>query len=197
MTFPLGSLRAEADLPGASNASAGPSLPALSATYTRTRKAPVAAPLPQDARWRLQIIVFVGAIVWFLAVLALVTHNSLDAAWSTSGRTPVVLNKAGVFGAWFSDMILFLFGYSAWWLVAISLRNWLGTLARLLRSEGAVVPAETSVHLRRWFWAGVVMLLAASTSLEWTRLYQGEPRIPGNHAGGVFGYLLGSFSMKA
>jgi S-DNA-T family DNA segregation ATPase FtsK/SpoIIIE len=46
-----------------------------------------------------------------------------------------------------------------------------------------------------WRWVGVVMLLASSTALEWTRLYQAEPGMPG-HAGGVLGYLLGPWSMK-
>ncbi|MDB6001638.1 MAG: cell division protein FtsK, partial [Rhizobacter sp.] len=141
--------------------------------------------------------VMVGAVVWCLAVLALVTHSGLDPAWSTSGRGAAVINKAGAVGAWFSDMVLFLFGYSSWWLIAVSLRSWLGTLARLLRTEGALVPADADTLPRRWFWIGLVLLMAASTSLEWTRLYQWEARIPGNHAGGVAGYLLGSFSMKA
>ena len=42
---------------------------------------------------------------------------------------------------------------------------------------------------------GVFVLMAASTALEWTRLYHAEPGMPG-HAGGVLGYWLGPWSMK-
>ena len=46
----------------------------------------------------------------------------------------------------------------------------------------------------RWpFWIGLVLLMAASCSLEWTRLYQWETRLPG-HAGGVLGFTLGPLS---
>ncbi|MBW8760825.1 MAG: DNA translocase FtsK 4TM domain-containing protein, partial [Burkholderiales bacterium] len=46
----------------------------------------------------------------------------------------------------------------------------------------------------RW-WAGVVILLAASCALEWSRLYAVETRLPG-HAGGMLGYMLGPLGMK-
>ena len=36
------------------------------------------------------------------------------------------------------------------------------------------------------------MLLLASTGLEFTRLYRFESQLPGHHAGGVLGYLVGS-----
>jgi S-DNA-T family DNA segregation ATPase FtsK/SpoIIIE len=37
------------------------------------------------------------------------------------------------------------------------------------------------------FWGGLLLLLAASTALEWSRLYRLETHLPG-HAGGVLGY---------
>jgi S-DNA-T family DNA segregation ATPase FtsK/SpoIIIE len=74
----------------------------------------------------------------------------------------------------------------------VGLRAWLGGLARVLRGEADAPPARP-----RWlFWLGVALLLAASTSLEWTRMYQWEARLPGAHAGGVLGYTLGPLSMK-
>jgi S-DNA-T family DNA segregation ATPase FtsK/SpoIIIE len=45
------------------------------------------------------------------------------------------------------------------------------------------------------FWLGLVLLLTASASLEWTRLYRWEALLPG-HAGGVLGYTLGPLSMQ-
>ena len=40
------------------------------------------------------------------------------------------------------------------------------------------------------------MLLAASASLEWTRLYQWEAQVAGGNAGGVLGYSLGRLSQS-
>ena len=40
----------------------------------------------------------------------------------------------------------------------------------------------------------MLLLLASSTALEWTRLYGFEPRLPG-HSGGVLGVTLGPLSM--
>ena len=101
-------------------------------------------------------------------------------------------NKAGMLGAWLSDLGLFLFGYSVWWLVPVGLRAWLSSLARAVRRERRAGARADAVP-RAAFWIGLVLLMAASCSLEWTRLYQWEPRLPG-HAGGVLGFTLGPLS---
>jgi len=44
------------------------------------------------------------------------------------------------------------------------------------------------------FWLGLVLLLCASASLEWTRLYQWEAGVAGGNAGGAVGYTLGKAS---
>jgi S-DNA-T family DNA segregation ATPase FtsK/SpoIIIE len=183
MTFPLGSLRAEGAASGA--------------TYTRkssSKTAPSAAAAPPSllARWRHQALLIVGAVAWLLFLLALATHDLGDPGFSTSGDGEPLRNKAGVFGAWLSDLGLFLFGYSVWWLVPVGLRAWLSSLARALRRDGEQAAAE-AVLPRVAFWIGLVLLMAASCSLEWTRLYQWEPRLPG-HAGGVLGFTLGPLS---
>jgi S-DNA-T family DNA segregation ATPase FtsK/SpoIIIE len=183
MTFPLGSLRSDS---GASNPSA-----ALGGTYTRTGASPASGAVHHPG-WREQAALLIGGVAWLLALLALVTHNAGDAAFSTSGSSPTTLNKAGVLGAWFSDLLFFLLGYSAWWLMPVTARAWLGGLARALRGDEPEAPRKP-----RWlFWAGLALLLAASTSLEWTRMYQWESRLPGGHAGGVLGYTFGPLSMK-
>jgi S-DNA-T family DNA segregation ATPase FtsK/SpoIIIE len=45
-------------------------------------------------------------------------------------------------------------------------------------------------------WLGLAMLLAASASLEWTRLYQWEGQVAGGNAGGVIGLVLGRASQN-
>jgi len=168
---------------------------AADGTYVRGRGQPGAVATADRApSWRTQTMVLVGAVLWLLALLALATHNAADPAFSTSGATTLVHNRAGTAGAWFADLALFGFGYSAWWALAVALRAWLSALARLLRSDASAqadVPAPS-----RWpFWIGVALLLASSCALEWTRLYQWELRLPG-HAGGVLGYTLGPLSVK-
>ena len=185
MTFPLGSLRADG---GASTA-------ATTASTARdgTRAAPPPAHRPAA---RAQFRLLVGAVLWLLALLALATHDAADPAFSTSGSGGPCSTRPAQLGAWFSDFAFFLFGYSVWWVLVVGARAWLGALARVLRSDRTAPPQPADRRRPGLFWLGLVLLLAASASLEWTRLYQCEGRAAGGHAGGVLGYALGPPSMK-
>ena len=140
--------------------------------------------------WRRKALLMAGALAWLLFVLAMVTHHAGDAAFSTSGSGDPLRNKVGLLGARASDLVLFLFGFSAWWLVPVALRAWLSALAGSLR-QGDVAAAPP----RALFWLGLALLLAGSSALEWTRLYRWEAHLPG-HAGGVLGYTLGPVSTQ-
>jgi S-DNA-T family DNA segregation ATPase FtsK/SpoIIIE len=118
------------------------------------------------------------------------TRHAGDPAFSTSGTGERVRNAAGLLGARASDLALFVFGWSAWWLLPVALRAWLGALARALRGEPVPAPSARARVL-----LGLALLLAASCALEWTRLYRFEPALPG-HAGGVLGWWLGPLSMQ-
>ena len=172
MTFPLGSL---ASAEGAS----------------RSARAPSAAP-----RWRTKLALVGGAVLWLLLLLALITHDPNDAAFSTSGSSDTLHNKAGQLGAWVSDLVLFLFGYSAWWLPVVGLRLWLSSLAQWLRVDAPSDAQWTTATTRAVFWGGFALLMASSCALEWTRLYRYDGLLPGGQAGGVLGALLGPLSMK-
>ena len=111
MSFPLGSLRGD----GA------------------PRRRPAPAP-PARRRWRRKAWLFVGGLAWLLFLLAMVTHDAADPAFTTSGSGEPVRNRVGLLGARVSDMALFLFGFSAWWLVPVALRAWLSSLATVLRT---------------------------------------------------------------
>ncbi len=190
MNFPLGSLRAALDPAARPPDESG----ATTKTYVRGRKSsrpPLPPARPPTPEWRLQLALLAGGVLWLLALLALVTHDPHDAAFSTTGTSEVIRNGAGLAGAWLSDLAFFVFGYSAWWCMAVGLRAWLGVLARLLRSDE---PAPSAPPL--WaFWLGMALLLAASCALEWTRLYRWESTLP-DQAGGALGYSLGLASMK-
>ena len=140
------------------------------------------------------ILGLLGLIFWLAALLS---YSAQDSAWSTSGSAQVagqVLAKAhnwgGRLGAWLADASYFMLGFSAWWALAAGVRVWLASLARWLRGESSStgVPLHSS---RLKFWSGLLLLLVASTGLEWSRLYRFEARLP-DHAGGALGYLVGN-----
>ncbi|MDQ6683707.1 MAG: DNA translocase FtsK 4TM domain-containing protein, partial [Pseudomonadota bacterium] len=175
MTFPLGSLRADGSSAGALGSAASPSTPS----------------------WRIQLALLAGAVVWLLALIALASHHGGDPGFSTSGSGAPLANRAGVVGAWIADLALFVFGYSAWWVILVGARVWLGSLARLARSTAAAGAESEVGHRPAWTpWLGLALLLAASTSLEWTRLYQWEAQVAGGHAGGALGYGLGGWTQS-
>jgi S-DNA-T family DNA segregation ATPase FtsK/SpoIIIE len=170
MTFPLGSLSAKSPRVGGEGAADG-------------------GPPGGGIRLRRQLLLTAGAVAWLLALLALLTYSNSDPGFTASGDGSPLHNKVGPLGAWLSNMGFFLFGMSVWWLPVLSARAWLSALASDLRG----VPRT---HRRARFWVGLVLLMMASCSLEWTRLYGVEARLPG-HAGGVLGYTLGPASMHA
>ena len=132
------------------------------------------------------------AVLWLLVLLAMFTHAGGDPGFSTSGQGSAVSNRAGLLGAWLSDLVLFAFGYSAWWLMLVALRAWLAALANWMR--GAQVDSDAPP---RWvFWLGLLLLMVASCSLEWSRLYRFDAGLPGGQAGGVLGTVIGGLSMK-
>ncbi|MDQ0571876.1 S-DNA-T family DNA segregation ATPase FtsK/SpoIIIE [Variovorax paradoxus] len=139
---------------------------------------------------------FAALLFWLLAMLS---FTPSDAAWSTSGTGGDIKNWAGRVGAWLADGSYFLAGYSVWWCLAAGLRAWLSSLANWLRG-GEPAPAEQPVRgrfnrSRLAFWFGLVLLLCASTMLEWSRLYRLESHLPGS-GGGVLGYLVGPASVR-
>jgi len=201
MSFPLGSLlhgdeaglsKKTGDRPGDKSADKVYRRPSRQQMQQRA-----AAPATVRAHpLRTPLWLCLGALVWLLLALAMLTHDGGDAAFSISGTHAVAANRVGAVGAWLSDLLLFVIGYSSWWLLLVGLRLWLGSLAGLLRADAPeVLPAALWRSVALWT-LGLVLLVCASSALEWTRLYSLEPRLPG-HAGGVLGYSLGPWSMRA
>ncbi|MFO1340665.1 MAG: DNA translocase FtsK 4TM domain-containing protein [Burkholderiaceae bacterium] len=130
-----------------------------------------------------------ATVAWLALALALLSRRAADPGFSTSGQGGPVLNWLGAPGAWVADVLLVLFGFSAWWLVLAGGRHLATAWSARLRGEA---PAAGRAA---WRWGGLVLLLVASCALEWTRMYGWEARLPG-HAGGVLGWWLGPLSMK-
>ena len=56
----------------------------------------------------------------YLAVI-LISYNNQDPSWShMASENTVVQNAGGAVGAWIADMLLYLFGFSAWWWVVLA-----------------------------------------------------------------------------
>ncbi len=140
----------------------------------------------------------VGLLFWLAALLS---YSPQDSAWSTSGSPEVASgvlvaakNWGGHLGAWVADASYFLFGFSVWWALAAGCRAWLISLTRGLRDDKQIsLQSRRASRIR--FWLSLLVLLAASAALEWSRLYRFEFRLP-DHAGGVIGYSLGNLSVK-
>ena len=143
-----------------------------------------------------------GLLALAMCLLSLASYSLQDMAWSTSGTGGPVLNRAGRLGAWLADGSYFLLGFSVWWCVAAGVRAWLSALARWLRGRDDpmvrdLMPISVAARLagQAWvFWVGLLLLLGASTTLEWTRFYSLESHLPG-HGGGILGYFLGPLSV--
>jgi S-DNA-T family DNA segregation ATPase FtsK/SpoIIIE len=143
----------------------------------------------------------IGLLLGLLALLfwfiCLVSHSALDAAWSTTGvagagSAAVPRNWGGQLGAWLADASYFLLGLSVWWLLALGVRVWLAGLQRWLHGEPLAQPVMRQRLVRV---GGLLLLLLASTALEWSRLYRFESGLPG-HAGGVLGFWVGPLGVK-
>jgi len=77
--------------------------------------------LLREARWML----FAALAAWLALVLA--TWHPQDPAWSHAAADQVVHNRGGALGAYLSDILYYLFGFSAWWWVVLLLhRVWAG-----------------------------------------------------------------------
>ena len=165
-----------------------------------TQNPTAAAPPGGVRRFTQEVGLIFGLLGLLFWLLALVSYSSQDAAWSTSGSLQTVgaasggiYNWGGRLGAYLADAGYFLFGFSVWWLLVAGLSAWLSALAQWLRADELQTKPLGSSRLK--FWLGLLLLLAASTGLEWSRLYRFEAYLP-DHAGGALGYWVGSAGVK-
>lgn len=170
-----------------------------SRTTRNTRNGPSALQtrllsIAREARW----ILFAALAAWLTLVLA--TWNAADPAWSHSvGRDAEHLhNRGGVIGAYLADILLYLFGFSAWWWVILlvhRVRAGYLRLAAQLRTRGE---PETLARVRWEQGIGFFVALLGSVGLEAYRLSSLGLQLPGrmdynSGAGGVIGHVWSGF----
>ncbi|GAB4173175.1 MAG: DNA translocase FtsK [Rhodocyclaceae bacterium] len=127
-----------------------------------------------EARW----LVLAACAAYFAIVL--VGYDRADPGWSHAGAEHVA-NPGGRFGAWLADVLLYLFGLSAWWWVAFF--AFLVVLGyRRLGRQGGTDRRPFVIAL-----AGFAVLLASSSGLEALRFHSARAALP-FLPGGVTGY---------
>ncbi|QQS16686.1 MAG: DNA translocase FtsK 4TM domain-containing protein [Neisseriales bacterium] len=97
------------------------------------------------------------------ASIALLSYSPSDAAWSHSTDEAVIRNYAGTSGAWLSDTLFYLFGYSAWVLIGFLLLTILFNCKQILRKQLKLETMPTHYAERT---IGATLCLIASTGIE-------------------------------
>jgi len=137
------------------------------------------AALVRESWW----LLVVAAVAFLTLILA--TYHRSDPGWSYSGGGLVVLNRGGVVGAWVADVLLYLFGFSAWWCVFAGI---VLVVAGYRRVATHADPSRERHH--PWLAVpGFLLLLCASSALEALRLYRLPATLP-QAPGGAIGDLI-------
>ena len=148
------------------------------------------APLPSKVAALLResrLFLLVAAAIYLSLVLG--TFSYTDPGWSHSTTVGEIRNLGGRVGAWLADGLLYLFGISAWWWVALLGLAALWTLRRL---DGGSASDRRSAFIA---FAGFCVLLLASSGVEALRLHSLKvtlPLAPGGMIGEVVARVLQS-----
>jgi S-DNA-T family DNA segregation ATPase FtsK/SpoIIIE len=139
-----------------------------------------AAPLPaklagllREAKW----LAFVAVAVYLVLVFA--SYNRADPSWSHDATGAVVRNAGGVVGAWIADILLYLFGLSAYWWVALCVYVVVWGYRRL---DGTSLIDRRPLALAL---GGFLLLLVASAAVEALRLHSLAPHLPSGPGGAI------------
>ncbi|MBA9844371.1 MAG: DNA translocase FtsK 4TM domain-containing protein [Ralstonia sp.] len=161
---------------------------ARASTTPTTRTDPSALPsrigrLLGEVRWFLLLAVTIA----FLIIL--LSYNRADPGFTHASQVDEIRNLGGRVGAWLADLLLFVFGASAyWWAVLLVRKVWRGwrelmSDERLPRTSTARVDASVT-------WIGFALILASSMGLEAIRMYSLHMKLP-RAPGGVLGDVIG------
>ncbi|XVN73769.1 DNA translocase FtsK [Oligella sp. MSHR50489EDL] len=143
----------------------------------------------REARWVLYLIAAVS-----LAVM-LFTWHATDPGWVSTSGGDEIQNAFGAFGAYFSSILLYLLGFSAWWLVVLCLQRLFVGYRTLMSRFANLDPAHVLPGIKWHIPIGFVMLLLGSIGLESTQLQSFGEQLPG-HAGGVLGALFSGLLIR-
>ncbi len=142
----------------------------------------------------------IGALLresWWLALMAVAlfllivlwTYHKGDPGWSHSLRETGIRNAGGMVGAYLADLLLYLYGVSAYWwvLFCAALVGWgfrrIETVAEIDRCSYVVIGI------------GFLVMLIASCGIEYLRLHSLKVTLP-LAPGGMIGTIAGGAALK-
>jgi S-DNA-T family DNA segregation ATPase FtsK/SpoIIIE len=150
-----------------------------------------AAPLPaklagllREARW-----LVLAALAGYLLLIFL-TFDRGDPGWSHSASDAATHNAGGRAGAWLADLLLYLFGLSAYWWVALCLVG-VAWGYRTLERSALIDRRPLAIAL-----GGFALLVLASAAIEALRLHSIRAELP-LAPGGMLGAAIGGFAAGA
>jgi S-DNA-T family DNA segregation ATPase FtsK/SpoIIIE len=123
-----------------------------------------------------------GGIALYLALI-LISFDRTDPGWSRSEAFQQVSNAGGSAGAWLADLLLYLFGISAWWWVIFFLAAVWWSYRRI--DIASVFDPRTLMVC----FTGFITLLIASSGIEALRFHTLQVSLP-LAPGGIFGEVL-------
>jgi S-DNA-T family DNA segregation ATPase FtsK/SpoIIIE len=160
--------------------SSAPTGEELSPVHRRAKPAPAAAAPSRVARLLAEAGWIIGALLVLGLAAFLLTYNRGDPGFTHAGASGAIGNLGGRVGAWVADVLLLLFGHSAWlWVIAGA--------AWVLRGWRRLHAPYAQQGLPDWMQAlGFALLLLGATGLEALRLHGLGAGLPGA-AGGILG----------
>ena len=151
-------------------------------TLNRTETPPLPgkiAALLRESKW------FALLALALYLLLILVTFDKSDPGWFHSTAASASRNAGGRAGAWLSELLLYLFGVSAYWFVALLAYIVIGSYRRL---DGSRLLDQRSLLVTL---AGFALLIAASCGIEALRFYTLKAVLP-LAPGGMLGAVISS-----
>ena len=152
---------------------------ALNRTNTPPLPGKIAA-LLRESKW------FALLALALYLLLILVTFDKSDSGWFHSTAAVSARNAGGRAGAWLSELLLHLFGISAYWLVVLLAYI---VVAGYHRLDGSRLLDKRP---RIVALAGFAMLMAASCGMEALRFYTLKAMLPPLTPGGILGAVVSS-----
>ena len=135
-----------------------------------------------EIRWILQV-----ALCVFL-VMALVSYSRRDPSWTHAAQVDHIANWAGRVGAWTSDILLLLFGLSAYWWIVLLARRVASNYRRLSHHAELDDDAERPPRDAGWIADAFAfaLVVAASDGIEALRMWSLHVQLP-RAPGGIIG----------
>jgi S-DNA-T family DNA segregation ATPase FtsK/SpoIIIE len=156
----------------------------------RRPSAPEVTLSPRAARLVRESWCLLVAAVLIYVALILFTYTKSDRGFSFTGTSDTIANRGGVVGAWLSDLLLYLFGLSAWWWVGGGLMLLIAGFRRIAD------PDRVREHPMGLAAFGFALVLLSSAAIEAIRLWK-LPAVLPLAPGGAFGDSIGDALARA